>query len=75
MNNEWLLLVHQLPTRPSKARVGTWRRLQKVGAVGLRNSVWVLPASQQSREDFEWIKAEILALKGQASVFAAQGVD
>jgi hypothetical protein len=73
--NAWLFLLHQLPAQPSRARVGTWRRLQKVGAVFFRNSVWVLPASKQSREDFEWIKTEIRALGGEASVFTAEGVD
>ncbi len=71
----WLLLVHQLPTRPSNARVKTWRRLQKLGAVAVKNSVYVLPNSPQAREDFEWIKTEIAGMKGQATVFAAESVD
>ena len=71
----WLLLVHQLPSQPSNARVKTWRRLQKVGALAVKNSVYVLPNSPQAHEDLEWIKAEIAAMKGQATVFAAEGVD
>ena len=71
----WLLLVHQLPARPSNARVKTWRRLQKLGALAVKNSVYVLPNSPQAREDLEWIKAEIMAMKGQATVFAAESVD
>ena len=71
----WLLLVHQLPPRPTNIRVRIWRRLQDVGAVALKNSVYVLPASDQSREDFEWIKAEIQELKGEASVFAVHSID
>jgi hypothetical protein len=71
----WLLLVHQLPTRPSNARVKTWRRLQKLGALALKSSAYVLPNSPQAREDFEWIKAEIVAMKGQAMVFAADNLD
>ncbi len=71
----WLLLVYQLPTNPSNVRVGTWRRLQDVGAVGLKNSVYVLPNSPQAREDFEWIKTEIIAKKGQASVMVAETLD
>lgn len=41
----------------------------------MRNSVYVLPNSPQAREDFEWVKAEIEALKGEASVFVANTVD
>jgi hypothetical protein len=71
----WLLLAHQLPTRPSKARVKTWRRLQQIGAVPTKNSVYVLPNSEQCREDFEWIRSEIVALGGEATVFAAEALD
>jgi len=56
-------------------RVRTWRRLQNVGAVGVKNSVYVLPNSPQAREDLEWIKTEVVAMKGQATVFAADSVD
>src|SRR5437867_7818749 len=71
----WLLLAHQLPTRPSNARVKTWRRLQQIGAVPVRNSVYVLPNSDQCREDFEWIRSEIVALGGGATVFVADALD
>lgn len=71
----WLLLVHQLPASPSKVRVKTWRRLQQLGAVAIRNAVYVLPHTPQAREDFEWMKAEIVANKGDASIFAADTID
>jgi hypothetical protein len=70
----WLLLAHQLPTRKSNARVKTWRRLQQIGAVPWRNSVYVLPNTEDNREAFEWIRKEIVALKGEATVFAADAV-
>jgi hypothetical protein len=72
--SRWLLLGHQLPTRSSNARVKTWRRLQQVGAVPARNSVYVLPNTDQCREDFEWIRTEIVALGGEATVFAADAI-
>jgi hypothetical protein len=71
----WLLLVHQLPVRPSNVRVKTWRRLQDLGAVAVKNSVYALPNTPATQEDFEWIKTEITTLGGQASVFAAGSVD
>jgi hypothetical protein len=70
----WLLLGHQLPTRSSNARVKTWRRLQQIGAVPARNSVYVLPNTEQCREDFEWLRSEIVALGGEATVFAADAI-
>jgi hypothetical protein len=71
----WLLLAHQLPARPSNARVKTWRRLQQVGALPARNSVYVLPNTEQCREDFEWIRTEIIALGGDATVFTADALN
>ena len=70
----WLLLAHQLPTRQSNARVKIWRRLQQLGAVPARNSVYVLPNTDQSREDFEWLRSEIVALGGEATVFTADAI-
>jgi hypothetical protein len=74
MTARWLLLAHQLPTRPSNARVKTWRRLQQVGAVAARNSVYVLPNTDQCREDFEWLRNEIAGLGGEATVFSADAL-
>ena len=75
LSPRWLLLVHQLPPRPSNLRVHVWRRLQQVGAVALRNSLYVLPNTSEAREDFEWIRSEIAGRGGQVSILAAQAVD
>ena len=74
-SHRWLLFVHQLPATPSNLRVRTWRRLQQIGAVAVKQAVYVLPDSPNAREDFEWLKTEIEAAGGQASVFAADTVD
>ena len=71
----WLLLVHQLPATPSNLRVRTWRRLQQLGAVPLRQAVYVLPDSASAREDFEWLKAEIAAAGGEASILTGTHID
>jgi len=73
--NPWLLLILQLPARPSNARVKTWRRLQQLGAVSVKNAVYVLPNSAQALEDFEWLRSEIESVKGQADIFSASSVD
>lgn len=72
--HRWLVFVHQLPARPSNARVKTWRRLQQIGAVAVKNSVYVLPNTNEAREDFEWLRGEVVELGGQASVFEASSV-
>lgn len=70
----WLLLLLQLPTRPAAARIKTWRRLQQLGSVAIKNSVYVLPNTAQAREDFEWLRAEVVAAKGQASIMVADAL-
>jgi hypothetical protein len=70
----WLLLAYQLPKNRSNARVKIWRRLQQLGAVQTRNSVYVLPDNGQCREDFEWLRSEIVALGGEATVFTADAL-
>ncbi|HEX9367414.1 MAG TPA: chromate resistance protein ChrB domain-containing protein, partial [Vicinamibacterales bacterium] len=60
--------------RPSHARVKTWRRLQEVGALPARNSVYVLPNDDRLREDFQGLRFQIVALGGDATVFAADVV-
>src|SRR6516164_8006025 len=64
----WLLLIHQVPNSPAYLRVKMWRRLQKIGAVPVKNAVYVLPRSDQSLEDFHWVAREIIEAGGDASV-------
>ena len=48
------------------------RRLQKLGAVAIKNSVYALPTSEAAREDLEWIAHEITADGGEASLCEAR---
>jgi hypothetical protein len=71
----WLLLIHQIPPKPDYFRVKIWRRLQRVGAVAIKNSVYVLPKSDQTLEDFQWIVREIAEGGGDASLCEAGFVE
>ncbi|MBP2291866.1 chromate resistance protein ChrB domain-containing protein [Azospirillum rugosum] len=71
----WLLLAHQLPPKPAYFRVKVWRRLQALGAVGIKNSLYALPAGEQAREDFQWLLREINEGGGEAAVFEARFID
>ena len=71
---QWLLLIHQIPPKPDYLRVKIGRRLQRVGAVAVKNSVYVLPDGEQQLEDFQWIRAEILEGGGDASICRADFV-
>ncbi len=71
----WLVLVHQIPPRPSYLRAKIGRRLAGLGAVAVKRSVYVLPRSDQALEDFQWVRREIVAGRGDASVLEARFVE
>jgi hypothetical protein len=71
----WLLLIHQLPPKPAYLRVKIWRRLQGLGAISVKNSVYVLPAGEQALEDFQWLLREIEQGGGEGMICEANLVD
>jgi hypothetical protein len=71
----WLLLIHQIPPKPNYLRVKIGRRLQRLGAVAIKNSVYALPKDDQTYEDFQWVVREIVEGGGDASVVEARFVD
>src|SRR5688572_10908407 len=73
--NKWLLLIHQIPPKPDYFRVKVRRRLQRIGAVALKNSVYVLPSRPQAIEYFRWLLREIVAEGGEATVCEADFVE
>jgi hypothetical protein len=72
---KWLMLIHQLPAKPAYARVKVWRRLQSLGAVTVKGSVYALPANLETREDFAWLAKEIVESDGEALVCEATLVE
>jgi len=74
-DSRWLLLIHQIPPKPDYFRVKIWRRLMRVGAVAVKNSVYVLPKSDATLEDFQWILREIAEGGGDASLCEAGFVE
>ncbi len=73
--DKWLLLIHQIPTKPDALRVKTWRRLQQVGAAAVKPSVYVMPVSEQAREDLSWTLKEIVDGGGEGSIAEARFVE
>jgi hypothetical protein len=71
----WLLLIHQIPPTPAYFRAKVGRRLQKLGAVPIKNSVYVLPFGEQSQEDFQWLVREIVSEGGEATLCQATFVE
>ncbi len=72
---KWLLLIHQIPTKPGYLRVKIWRKLLSLGAVAIKNSVYVIPKNDQSLEDFQWVLREILQAGAEASLCSASFIE
>jgi len=66
MSREWIFLIHQIPPKPLYLRAKVRQRLTRVGAIALKNSVYVLPRSAETLEDFQWIAEEVTSGGGQA---------
>ncbi len=67
----WLLLLTHIPAAPAYLRVKVRRRLQQLGAVPVKQGVFALPCGDASVEDFQWLRAEIEAGGGEASICEA----
>lgn len=71
----WLLLIHQLPPKPDYLRVKVRRRLRKLGAVPLKQTVYVLPNTDEALEDLQWLRQEIETDGGSAVIAAADFIE
>lgn len=67
----WVLLHYRLPSTPSASRVSIWRKLKQLGALLLHDSIWVLPDTPWTAEQFQWLASEIDELQGEAMLWQA----
>jgi hypothetical protein len=74
-DGKWLLLIHQIPIKPAYSRVKIWRRLQSLGAVAIKNAVYVIPKNEETLEDFQWVLREIVQGGGEASICVANFIE
>lgn len=71
-SGEWVLLLYRLPRQPSTPRSAVWRRLKRLGVAQLADGVVALPADARTREQLEWVAAEVRAAAGTAVVWLAR---
>lgn len=71
----WLIFLHQLPPKPDYLRVKIRRRLKTLGAALVKSTVYVLPNTDDSLEDFQWLREEITAAGGSAIIAEAEFVE
>lgn len=51
-----------------------WRRLNALGALQIKGSVYVLPGTEAAREDLEWLLGEIRAAEGDGSIWRSEAI-
>ena len=70
----WLLLVHSVPPKPPYLRAKVMRRLTQLGALPLKRSAYLLPATDSAREDLQWLRQEIAEEGGEAWIVESRFV-
>jgi hypothetical protein len=58
------LLIYQVPSQPSAARVSIWRELKRIGALYLQQSVCILPTTEPLLHALQKISERITELDG-----------
>jgi len=71
----WLLLIVSMPPEPSSLRVRIWRKLQALGAVALKNSVYLLPFTPENYEQFQWLAQEVPKSGGEATLLKVDRIE
>lgn len=68
----WVLLAYRLPREPSTPRITLWRKLKRLGAGQLLDSLVALPMDSRNKEQLEWLAETVLEDGGEASIWIAQ---
>ncbi len=71
----WLLLIVSVPPEPSSIRVRVWRKLQALGAVALKPSVYLLPSTPENYEQFQWLAQEVPKSGGEATLLRVDRIE
>jgi hypothetical protein len=75
LTGAWQLLVISLPGKRGTARMRVWRALKAAGAAVLRDGVYVLPATANSRPLLEEQAKIVVAAGGSAQVLPLENID
>lgn len=57
-NKKWLFFSFSVPAKLQGFRVKIWRKINQLGAVQLKNSIYVLPATDHHQEQLTWMGKE-----------------
>jgi len=71
----WLLFFYSVPSKPVSKRMKIWRRLQQLGTLHLKGSVYLLPYSDERKHLFSKLASEVAALGGEADFVVAKCIE
>lgn len=71
---DWLLVFYSVPSHPVSNRMKIWRKLAKNGAVQLKGAVYVLPATEEHEEFFQWLIGEVRSVGGDGAFVRSTGI-
>ena len=69
-----MLFLHQIPPTPPYFRAKVLRQLNQLGALAVKNSVYLLPETDENREDLEWLRFEVAERGGEAWLFRSEAI-
>lgn len=72
---EWLLIFYSVPSHPVSSRMKIWRKLVRSGAVQLKGAVYVIPATDEHQEFFQWLIGEVRSLGGDGAFARTSAIE
>jgi hypothetical protein len=70
--HRWVLLAYRLPREPSTPRITLWRNLRRLGAAQVGDGLVVLPITDETQEQVEWLATGIEEAGGDASIWLGE---
>jgi hypothetical protein len=71
-NPRWVLLAYRVPRVPSTPRIAIWRKLRTLGVAQIGDGLVALPEDARTREQLEWVAADVDAAGGSAILWRAE---
>jgi DNA-binding transcriptional regulator PaaX len=62
----WRTLIYQIPREPQRNRMAVWRKLKSIGALNAFQSIWILPDTEETKEEFKKLEEQINNSGGQS---------
>lgn len=69
------MIIYNLPSEPSRLRVGTWRSLKKLGAVNVHQSLWLLPFNDENYKALSSVASNITENAGEVLLMQTAAIE